>query len=309
MPAFTSILVDVDATATAHPALDRALGLARSCGARLTIVDVFTIGADDRRSLQRGLEDLLVTQRRQQLTRIAQGITGLPVDCHLLSGRPATALIREVLRSGHDLLVRSHARDLVAPSFSPYGAVDMELFRQCPCPVLIVGPGARPPHPRIVGAVHASTDDPAEQALNRAIVELTIEMANREDGTPMLLQAWTPFAERLVRSQYTDEAFAAYADEARRRAGEDLAGLADAFRGRLSPEHVALRRGQPQDVIPEFAVAEGVDLVVMGTVARSGIAGLLIGNTAERVLRKLRCSVLAIKPDGFVAAVPSEGSV
>lgn len=33
-------------------------------------------------------------------------------------------------------------------------------------------------------------------------------------------------------------------------------------------------------------MAHGIDLVIMGTVARSGIAGLLIGNTAERLLRK-----------------------
>jgi universal stress protein E len=50
-------------------------------------------------------------------------------------------------------------------------------------------------------------------------------------------------------------------------------------------------------------VAEGIDLVVMGTVARAGIAGMLIGNTAERVLRKLPCSVLTVKPDGFVSPV------
>jgi universal stress protein E len=51
-------------------------------------------------------------------------------------------------------------------------------------------------------------------------------------------------------------------------------------------------------------VAEGIDdLVVMGTVARAGIAGMLIGNTAERVLRKLRCSVLIVKPDRSVSPV------
>jgi nucleotide-binding universal stress UspA family protein len=38
-------------------------------------------------------------------------------------------------------------------------------------------------------------------------------------------------------------------------------------------------------------------------VARRGIPGLLIGNTAERILRKLPCSVLAVKPDGFVSPV------
>lgn len=63
------------------------------------------------------------------------------------------------------------------------------------------------------------------------------------------------------------------------------------------------RQGEPEAVIPEFVVAEGVDLVVMGTVARGGIAGLLIGNTAERMLRKLPCSVLAVKPEGFVCPV------
>jgi nucleotide-binding universal stress UspA family protein len=45
-----------------------------------------------------------------------------------------------------------------------------------------------------------------------------------------------------------------------------------------------------------------VDIVVMGTVARSGIAGAVMGNTAERVLRRLRGSVLAIKPGAFPGA-------
>ena len=64
-----------------------------------------------------------------------------------------------------------------------------------------------------------------------------------------------------------------------------------------------MRRGEPEDVIPEFVVAEGIDLVVMGTVARNGIAGMLLGNTAERGLRKLPCSVLTVKPEAFVSPV------
>jgi nucleotide-binding universal stress UspA family protein len=46
-----------------------------------------------------------------------------------------------------------------------------------------------------------------------------------------------------------------------------------------------------------------IDLVVMGTVARSGLSGILIGNTAEKVLGKVRCAVLAIKPAGFVSPI------
>ena len=46
-----------------------------------------------------------------------------------------------------------------------------------------------------------------------------------------------------------------------------------------------------------------IGLVVMGTVARKGISGLLMGNTAEAILRSVDCSVLAVKPEGFVTPV------
>ena len=45
------------------------------------------------------------------------------------------------------------------------------------------------------------------------------------------------------------------------------------------------------------------DLLVMGTIARTGIAGFIVGNTAERLLPRIPCSVLAIKPEGFVSPV------
>ena len=41
----------------------------------------------------------------------------------------------------------------------------------------------------------------------------------------------------------------------------------------------------------------------MGTVSRTGVTGFLIGNTAEKVLRQVDCSVLVVKPDKFVTPV------
>lgn len=41
----------------------------------------------------------------------------------------------------------------------------------------------------------------------------------------------------------------------------------------------------------------------MGTVARTGIPGFIIGNTAENILQKIDCSLLALKPLGFVSPV------
>lgn len=307
MESFKSILVDIDATALSHPALERAIRLARSSGARLTITDVMTVPAYARRYLPADVEEEMVTRRRQQLARIVHAVTDVPTEAKLLVGRPATVLIQEVLRSKHDLLMRSHARDVTASGPQPFGAVDMELLRKCPCPVMLVRHGNMEPHPQIAGAVNASTEEQAERALNTRIVELTLLMAELEGGVPMLLQAWAPFAERMVQGHSSDDAFAAYVEDVRCRTAGDLRQLAQSFGGRLSGVQTIHRRGEPEGVIPEFVVAQGIDLVVMGTVARSGIAGLLIGNTAERVLRKLPCSVLAVKPDGFVSPVGLDG--
>jgi nucleotide-binding universal stress UspA family protein len=61
----------------------------------------------------------------------------------------------------------------------------------------------------------------------------------------------------------------------------------------------------PGVAIPALATQLKADLVVMGTVGRSGIPGLLMGNTAETILDQLSCSVLVMKPPGFVSPVRS----
>jgi nucleotide-binding universal stress UspA family protein len=100
-----------------------------------------------------------------------------------------------------------------------------------------------------------------------------------------------------------EDAAAAFVEDVRQRTAADLQQLKQSFGDRLFRVQAVHRRGEPEAVIPQFVVDEGIDLVVMGTVARRGIPGLLIGNTAERILRKLPCSVLAVKPDGFVSPV------
>jgi len=298
-----SILVDIDATAPAHPALARAVRLARASHATLTIVDVVNVPAYARRYFPADIEEEMLTTRRQQLERVAHAVTDVATEAKLLTGRPGTVLIQEVLRSKHDLLMRSHARDSTASAPKPFGAVDMELLRKCPCPVLLVRPGALDQHPRIAGAVNASTEEPVERALNVKIAEWALLLARLEDGVPLLLQAWAPFAAGKVRSHASDEAFAAYVEDVRSRTSNDLLHLAKSLGERMAAVQTVHRRGEAEQVIPEYAVAGGIDLVVMGTVARGGIAGLLMGNTAERVLRKLPCSVMAVKPDGFVSPV------
>ena len=44
----------------------------------------------------------------------------------------------------------------------------------------------------------------------------------------------------------------------------------------------------------------------MGTISRTGIPGILVGNTAEKLLERVDCSLLTVKPEGFVSPVPLE---
>ena len=110
MESFRNIIVDVDATANAHPALERAILLAKKTGGKLTVADVMTVPDYAHRYLPPGLEESIVQDRRQQLAQIAGQVTDVHARAKLLIGRPATVLIEEGLRSKHDLVMRSHAR-------------------------------------------------------------------------------------------------------------------------------------------------------------------------------------------------------
>ena len=308
MNTFTSILVDIDATATVQPALERAAEVARKCGAPLRVVDVMSAPAEARRALREDLEDELMARRREKLARLAYGLRDVVAETDILSGTPADALVEDVARFGHDLLVRSHARDIAARGPKPFGPVDVQLFRRCPCPVWAVGPGAPPAHPRIVGAIDVSTGDPVAQGLNRRIIDLALLLMRLQEGSLILLHGWEPFAERRVASHASDQEYSAYLDSTRHRVKQDLVALAQSFGNRLAGTQLELRRGRIEDVLPEFVVAEGVDLVVMGTKGRTGIARHFRGNTVERLLDRLPCSLVAVKPPTAEAPMRADES-
>jgi nucleotide-binding universal stress UspA family protein len=69
-----------------------------------------------------------------------------------------------------------------------------------------------------------------------------------------------------------------------------------------------LAPGNPGLLIPDIGREIGAELIVIGTVGRTGIAGLLIGNTAESIISEVECPVLAIKPEGFETPVKVEAA-
>jgi nucleotide-binding universal stress UspA family protein len=259
-------------------------------------------GARVPHSLSADIDEDVVAARRHQLMRLARRVPEIPTTSRLLVGQSASLLIQEVLRSNHDLLVRSHARDVTAGS-NHHGTVNEQLLRKCPCPVLLVGPGRTSENPRVVGVVTAGKKDSAEAPLGAKVVALTISMAQLENGSPMLLQTWVPFAEQMIRTNSLEDAFAAYLETERRRTAGNLAELTQSFADNVPGIRTVSRRGKAEDIVPEFTVGQGIDLVVMAAPTRSSITGFLFGGASQKFLKKLTCSLLAVKPDGFVSPV------
>jgi len=302
MAVFRNILVDVDATAPAHPAFNQACDLAARLGARITLADVMPeVPPGPQNIFLQQLEQQLVDQRLVALKALARSRPDVAIAATVLHGKPAIALVRQVLRAGHDLVVRSHARDLVPGRL--YGAVDMQLLRNCPCPVWLVGPEP-PSHPgRILAAVDTEADAPGTDALNQTILDLALTLGEARRCPVTVVHVWSLYGEELLRSWMPEQELHDALETVRRRATQGLASLAASFGDRAAGVRLECIKGDPRYVIPQLARAHRADIVVMGTVARTGIAGFLMGNTAETVLRELRGSVLAVKPPGFVTPV------
>ena len=64
------------------------------------------------------------------------------------------------------------------------------------------------------------------------------------------------------------------------------------------------REGHAAQTITEVAAEVEADLVVIGTHGRTGLAHILLGSVAERVVRTTTCSVLTVRPDGFRFELP-----
>jgi|SRR5688572_2379382 len=146
----------------------------------------------------------------------------------------------------------------------------------------------------MTGPMQSGKPEPA--ALSMKIVELTLLMARLENGAPMLLQTWVPFAEGMIRTNALDDAFAAYVEAVRHRTAGNLAHLAQSFEGSLPGVLTTSRRGEPEDVIPEFAVKEGIDLVVMAAPPNEGgLTEMLFGRPSQKLLQRLTCSLLTVR--------------
>jgi nucleotide-binding universal stress UspA family protein len=306
MKRFKNILLVLQPAVNNAWALAKAVSLAEPNQAELRVIVVISPAPKE-------LEKEVIAEHFKALTSLTETYRQrLNIHQEVRMGKEFLEVIQAVLRNSHDLVIKVAEK----PDFLQrlFGSNDMHLLRKCPCPLWLIKQSESSPYQRILAAVdfNPSNPNPDEQLLNQQIVELASSLALANFASLHLVHVWQPFGVRSIQSrgEAAGKTLAGYAGKEQllhqngfRLLGETLREFlgADTYSYLLPQFHLV--KGAPQKEIPALVNSLQVDLVVMGTVARSGIVGLLIGNTSEAILEQLTCSVLAIKPAGFVSPV------
>jgi universal stress protein E len=276
---FKKLLVAITPEVKEQPALRRAVQVAQSNNAELDVIDV--------------------TEGTPSAPLKA---TGLKVSIHVATGTPVLEIIRTVLRHRHDLVVKT-----IEPERSwkrvLWGSTDKHLLRKCPSALWLIQPTEPARYRRILVAIDPDVEDQEKRELATRLLHLGTFLAQSERAELLVGHAWSPFAETKLKYHLNTVEFGNYLRSCKQESTTRLRTFLSMARVNIPPEKMRLAKGKADVVIPRLARRHAVDLVVMGTVGRSGIPGLVIGNTAERMLNRLECSILTLKPPGFVSSV------
>jgi universal stress protein E len=142
-----------------------------------------------------------------------------------------------------------------------------------------------------------------------AVVRLAADLAGAQGSELHVLHSLEyPYEKVLQQSESGPAEIDSYRTKARMDAQQRLAAqLAIPEIAALSqPPQIHLEESLAEDAILEAINKYQIELLVMGTLARKGIAGFFLGNTAERLLPQIPCSLIAIKPPDFRSSITLE---
>jgi len=306
-------------------ALEQAVALANNNQASLTVVGVIDKIPTNLNLKTRALspEDYLAYIIEEHLNELQALVSpwksnAVEIQTKVFTGILFLSVIRKVLRDGHDLVIKTaESGGLLNRVFE---SDDMHLLREYPCPVWLVKSDSPIAYRRIMAAV--DTDDiyaPEElktrHLLNLQILEMASSLALSDSSELHIVYAWPDLSEASMRgfARTPEDEIIAYVEEIRQHHEQKFNALMDEVINKLGQDTMEyikprthLLKGLACNEIPAFASKIKIDLIVMGTLSHTGISGFFIGNTAETILNQLDCSLLAIKPPGFISPITLE---
>ncbi len=270
MHEFNKLLVVINTASEDQPALEKAALIAGNNGKVTALLPAAKLSTEQLESIQtklQGLKDL-----------------GLDVD---LEQSDEKDVLRALLVCQHgrrfDLTIKEPQPTSLAGSlFTP---LDWKLLRSSRNPVLMVRPGKKPAGAPILAAIEAQPSDSEHQALSQQILALSKDLSQRL-ARPLHLFSAAPAPMQNPGHAEAEQQLDAYRD----------ACLTLAASQGITADQVHVAQGPAEVLIPEHSANLDAALLVLGTVARSGLSGVLLGNTAEQILERVDTHVLVVPP-------------
>ena len=287
-----TILVVADTAAGAHqPALERAAWLAKQTGGR---IELFACEFDpdvDAGHASGAARDQLLRQRGVELENLAAPLRqqGVHVSVDVVWDHPFDAAILKKAAAHDYWLVAKDTHHHNLAQRTLLTNVDWHLIRKCPVPLLLVKDRKLAAEPNVLAAVDPLNEHDKPAALDDRIYTFAADLARVLRGHLHVVHSYgTPLGAELP-----PDAVKLIADQ-HRAAMKRFLDTHAALEGRPH-----LYEGLAHECLQKAASEHAADFVVMGAVARRGLKRLFIGSTAERVLDRLPCDLVIIKPLEF----------
>jgi nucleotide-binding universal stress UspA family protein len=266
------------------------------------------------------LEELVIKNSRMYLNEFLRPVeqSGVKVQTDVLVGKPHVEIIKKVLRDRHDLVIIPAHSEKKSSDRRLLHATTIKLLRHCPCPVWVMRPSSGETYKKILAAVDPNELDFENEQLNTKIMDIAISMARMEQSELHVFHAWSFYGEKALKMDFGSEDHFQYQGVApwisaeelnmivtnlKKSHQENLDRLLERFDLKGLDVKAHLIKGEAGNLIPQLVEKEKIDLVIVGTHSRHGVAGFFIGNTSEKIMHHVECSVITVKPDQFVAVV------
>ena len=251
------------------------------------------------------LRELTGREREEQLTTMGAALKGTAdIDVGFFWGRPSVEITREVMGSKHDLVV------MPAESEQELGLghVEIRLMRHCPAPVWVVRPGTKRHGPRVLVAVDSFVYDDQRTEMNLKLLSIARAFEETADAEVHVLHVWRLLTQSglTMPAGYSSAELDRFLVDTRDRHRDSLDTLLASSELTVPRERAHLLEGDTTESIVRCVEDGKIDVLIMGSLHSLEIPGYFIGSTAEKILRKVTCSVLSVKPDGFESPIQIE---
>ncbi|EKO3808316.1 universal stress protein [Vibrio harveyi] len=308
MKRFKNILFVSQGLAGKSDSLEQAMKLATIHDARLSGLIVCPEMPSNMREYQQTYENSLIDSlftdiKTAQLNDpFSDDVEPFPISVE--SGdKPVVSIIQQVNKHHYDLVIKD--AEPLDEGTKGFKALDMKLLRKCPCPVWLNRAAKHVTvSKRVAVAIDPIISSEEQQALTVHLLQLAHSIADSYNQQLHIVSCWEYQMESYLRHhiwiQIEDEVLDQQIEAhriAHREALDSIIQISE-IDGEFFIHHL---HGSADEQIPNWVNKEDVDVLVMGTIARTGIQGMVIGNTAENVLQSLDCSLVALKPKSFVS--------